>query len=69
MHELGLQILDVFFLELEGLNILENFFDSCKYGKFPFERVLAEESFKNSTFLMSLVLPVSIAHGQLIVIS
>jgi hypothetical protein len=63
MYELCLQILDVFFLELEGLNILKDLFYTCKYRKLALERVLAEESFKNCGFLMSLVLPVSIAHS------
>lgn len=55
--------------EFKESDEFQDFFNSCKYGEFALERVLSEECFKHSMIILSLVLPISVAHCELIMVS
>ena len=61
-----LEICDVLICELVVLEEFVNFIMSGKYGVLSVEWTLPEEHFENGSVILSLALPFSVRHGQLV---
>jgi hypothetical protein len=62
----SLEIRDMLFCELVLLKEFVNFIMSTKYGVFSTKWTFPEEQLKNSWVILSLALPFSVRHGQLV---